>query len=115
MEHLSKKLTDVLRQLGDSPAEIAATLKAHEIRGVRNTVRFLNPIVRYVQHALGIGPFSVDLTEPETLRVAVAAQAFTRGWGSRSRTFFEPLMKASIPSLTSFDLSFPPMRSRLTE
>jgi hypothetical protein len=71
MEHLSKTLSDLLGQLGDSADKIAATLKAHEIRGVRNTVRFLNPIVRYVQQGLSLGPFNVDLTEPETLRVAL--------------------------------------------
>ena len=39
----------MLEQLGSTPDEVAASLKSRGIRGVRNTVRLLNPIVRYVE------------------------------------------------------------------
>src|SRR5262245_61971154 len=35
-------------QLGHSADEVAASLKSLGIKGVKHTVRFLNPIVRYV-------------------------------------------------------------------
>jgi hypothetical protein len=42
----------VLAQLGDTADAVACSLKAKAIQGVRNTVRFLNPIVRYLQSEL---------------------------------------------------------------
>ena len=37
----------MLVDLGNTPDEVADTLRASGITGVRNTVRFLNPIVRF--------------------------------------------------------------------
>ena len=38
----------MLEGLGQTPDEVADSLRLESIRGVRNTVRILNPIVRYV-------------------------------------------------------------------
>jgi hypothetical protein len=37
----------MLEELGKTPDEVADSLRARGIKGVRNTVRILNPIVRY--------------------------------------------------------------------
>jgi hypothetical protein len=42
-------LRQILLQLGSSAQEVATTLRTHHIKGVRNTVRYLNPIVRFAQ------------------------------------------------------------------
>ena len=99
MEHLSETLSTVLRQLGNSADEIAATLNAQKITGVRNTVRFLNPIVRYVQQALSIGPFNVDLTEPETLRVAVEGTSIHTMLGQPIKDFLRAFDEGEYPEL----------------
>jgi hypothetical protein len=60
----------MLDQLGNSPYEVAQSLKSLGIQGVRNTVRFLNPIVRYartqIPHAL-----EMDVMTGTTLRIAL--------------------------------------------
>lgn len=54
-------------QLGDTADEVAATLKASGVRGVRFTVRFLNPIVRYFQMQLGDHLLQIDVTNGDML------------------------------------------------
>lgn len=47
--------------LGSSADEIAATLSATNVRGVRNTVRYLNPIIRYLQDQLRTDDYTMDI------------------------------------------------------
>ena len=39
----------LLQDLGPSAAEVASALRVKGVQGVRNTVRALNPIVRYLE------------------------------------------------------------------
>ncbi len=39
----------MLRSLGKTADEVASALRAKGVRGVPNTIRHLNPIVRYIQ------------------------------------------------------------------
>lgn len=57
----------MLEQLGKSADEVAATLTAKKIRGVRYAVRFLNPIVRYVQIQLSDDLLHIDVMSGNTL------------------------------------------------
>lgn len=59
----------ILDQIGTTADEVAATLKENGIHGVRNTVRFLNPIVRYVQDELGDHTLLIDVMSGTTARV----------------------------------------------
>jgi hypothetical protein len=52
-------LPSILLGLGTTPAQVAATLKASGIQGVRNTLRHLNPIVRYVERQLAIDDYQL--------------------------------------------------------
>ena len=61
----------MFERLGQSPEEVAATLKAEGIRGVRNTVRFLNPVVRYAKGRLD-GVAELDLISGDRLRIVFA-------------------------------------------
>ena len=40
------ELARILKELGNTADEVAAALQAKGIKGVRNTARFLNPLVR---------------------------------------------------------------------
>ena len=65
-------LAGILADLGTTADDVAAGLKAHSIRGVRNTARFLNPVVRYVHAQLHMDEYRLDLTQPNTLRLMLA-------------------------------------------
>jgi hypothetical protein len=43
---------ELLHRLGQTTDEVANALRVKGIRGVRNTVRFLNPIIRYAEEEL---------------------------------------------------------------
>lgn len=51
----------LLALLGDTANAVADTLKGNDIRGVRNTVRHLNPVVRYLQRHLRIDDYELSL------------------------------------------------------
>jgi hypothetical protein len=57
--------------LGSTPDEVADALRARGINGVRNTVRFLNPIVRYAHTKLD-GVYGIDLIQGDRLRIVFA-------------------------------------------
>jgi len=92
-----------LQELGDRPDEVAGVLKGKKIQGVRNAVRMLNPIVRYVQAVLP-DPQDVDVIEKGVLRITfrngtvehVALPAAVQG-------FLDAFNRASYP-----DLELPP-------
>jgi hypothetical protein len=64
----SHPVARLLQDLGNTADDVAAVLKAQKIQGIRNTVRMLNPIVRYVG---GLVPDTrdMDLIETGTLRM----------------------------------------------
>ena len=62
-------LSKTLEQMGSSAEEVAATLRATGVQGARNTVRGLNPIVRYVQNTLRLDNFDADVMTGVTFRV----------------------------------------------
>jgi hypothetical protein len=66
----------MLDALGTTPDEVADTLRASGIQGVRNTVRFLNPIVRYVHGKLD-NVYSIDLIQGDSLRIEFANSVVT--------------------------------------
>lgn len=61
----------MLDDVGRSPDAVAETLRSAGIRGVRNTVRFLNPVVRYARRCLTDAQ-SIDLIQGDRLRIVFA-------------------------------------------
>lgn len=57
--------------LGATPGEVAEALRDRGILGVRNTVRFLNPVVRYAQSLLK-DVYDVDIIRGNVLRIEFA-------------------------------------------
>jgi hypothetical protein len=64
----SSQAAKILERAGDSCDQIADTLRARGVKGVRNAVRMLNPIVRLIQQSI---PPSVlmNLMDHESLRM----------------------------------------------
>lgn len=63
------ELHKVLEQMGRSGAAVASTLRASHVLGVRNAVRVLNPIVRYVQNTMRLDNLDADVMTGKTFRV----------------------------------------------
>ena len=63
-------------ELGQTPDEVADALRASGIKGVRNTVRFLNPIVRYA-HSRIADAHGIDLIQGDKLRIEFANSEVT--------------------------------------
>src|SRR5580765_4721439 len=59
--HRLRDLSTRLEQMGSNADEVAATLRANNVQGTRNTVRVLNPIVRYIQNTLLLDNLEADV------------------------------------------------------
>ena len=66
----------MLEELGNTPDAVANTLRASGIKGVRNTVRFLNPVVRYA-HTRAADVYGIDLIQGDRLRIVFANGSVT--------------------------------------
>lgn len=55
--------------LGGTADEVAATLRAYGIQGVRNTVRQLNPVVRNVLSKIRVDAYGLDVMQGSVLRM----------------------------------------------
>ncbi len=62
-------LAPILEAMGDTPDAVANTLRVAGVRGVRNTVRFLNPVVRFVKARLAFDAMSLDVIKGHTMRL----------------------------------------------
>jgi hypothetical protein len=58
----------MLDGLGNTPDEVATFLRNREIKGIRNTTRLLNPIVRYA-HTVMTEAQSIDIIQGAKLRI----------------------------------------------
>jgi len=56
-------------ELGTTPAEVAASLATRGVKGVRNTVRILNPIVRFLQTRLRVDATALDVIAGDKVRL----------------------------------------------
>ncbi len=66
---LKDDLRTALESMGGTAEEVAAAVRARGVQGVRNTVRVLNPVVRYVQNALRKDNLDLDVMTGKTIRV----------------------------------------------
>jgi hypothetical protein len=66
----------MLDALGNTPDDVAAFLHARGIKGIRNTVRNLNPIVRYA-HSITTDTYSIDIIQGDKLRIIFASGQMT--------------------------------------
>src|SRR5207249_1673302 len=71
METISAQVAKILEDLGQSADQVAQTLKAEGVQGIRNTVRTLNPIVRMVQKSLLLSSLGMDVMKRNSFRVVL--------------------------------------------
>ena len=57
-----------LEELGGTPDEVAAALKARRIQGSRHAVRLLNPVVRFIRRRIVLDADSLDVIQGDKLR-----------------------------------------------
>jgi len=69
MEITAASLESLLNETGDSANIIADRLRRRGIKGVRNAVRILNPIIEYVQDSLKSSGIAMNLIDPDVLHV----------------------------------------------
>jgi hypothetical protein len=88
----------ILGLLGSNADEVADTLKSLSIQGVRNTARFLNPIVRFARTQCG-GATDMDVMTGTTLRIVLP-------WGTQHfplppavQSFLEAFNRGEYPQL----------------
>ena len=67
----SGELAKILSDMGETAATVALTLRGAGVQGVRNTVRFLNPVVRYCQAQLRLDDYSLGLIHRDILRMSL--------------------------------------------
>jgi hypothetical protein len=65
------QMAKVLEELGATLDEVAERLQVSGVQGVRNAVRFLNPIVRYVHERVRVDARSLDLIQGDQLRLTL--------------------------------------------
>ena len=58
-----------LASMGATADEVASTLRTAGIRGIRNAVRVLNPIVRYLADAMLLDNLFADVAGGKTLHI----------------------------------------------
>src|SRR5438105_5000958 len=75
----SRILEQVLLLLGPSADAVAAILKENRIKGVRNTVRYLNPIVRFAQLQLRLDDYRLDVTHGDTMPTYILRMTLPNG------------------------------------
>ena len=62
-------LGKTLEKMGTSADEVAATLRAADVQGVRNTVAGLNPIVQFIRNTLHLPKLEADVMSGKTLHI----------------------------------------------
>ncbi len=66
---LNDDLRTALERMGGTADDVAAAVRAKGVLGVRNTVRMLNPVVRYVQNTLRNDNLDLDMMTGKTIRL----------------------------------------------
>jgi hypothetical protein len=94
------ELTSILTGLGDTTDAVAVTLRTAGIKGVRNAVRFLNPLVRYCQSQLRVDDYALDLIQANTLRMVLPSGAkVTVALPAPVRDFLQAFHSGQLPDL----------------
>ena len=69
MDH--EQMAKLLEELGATADEVAASLKASGVQGIRNAARTLNIIVRHVHGRLRVDAWALDMMERDRLRLTL--------------------------------------------
>jgi hypothetical protein len=89
----------ILQQLGASPEKIAESFGFLGIRGVRNTTRILNPLIRYFQGMAKSHWLTMDVIKQGTLRVVSADGELEIPLPGAVQEFLEAFNQGRFPDL----------------
>jgi hypothetical protein len=96
----ARDLAEILSDLGGSVDAVAATLKTAGITGVRNTVSFLNPIVRYCQGQLSIDHYIIDVIQTNWVRIVLPGDVIHDvRLPTQARAFLDAFNAGAFPDL----------------
>jgi hypothetical protein len=93
-----QELSDVLHGMGADADDIANSLRTAGVHGVRNTARFLNPIVRFCQSRLS-EKCKLDVMQRGILRIALPEQAREVALPSAVIAFLDAFDRGAYPDL----------------
>src|SRR5262245_27728435 len=91
-------LQQILSSLGNSADTVAASIRARGIRGVRNAVRNLNPLIRLVQRELPYDDYRLEFTPGQNNHVDGLHLVLPDGKEEKA-----PLPQAALDFLKAFD------------
>lgn len=97
-------MAKLLEELGATADEVAASLKANGVQGIRNAARTLNIIVRHVHGRLRVDAWSLDLMQGDKLRL-------TYGDGRKVETVIPEAVRLFLDAFNQGrypDLELPP-------
>jgi hypothetical protein len=107
MQHGSE-LCRLLADLDKTADDVASIIRADGIHGVRNTVRFLNPIVRYAQRLLRVDDYTLDVMQPGIIRMTLPDGATAEAHLPQgAQDFLEAFHRGQYPDLEMAVDAFP--------
>jgi hypothetical protein len=71
VDRLKREVERLLREMGNTANEVAAKLTKHQVKGVRNAARFLNPVVRYLQVRVQSESVSFDVMKGDMVCIGL--------------------------------------------
>jgi hypothetical protein len=101
----SSVLEQVVLNLGARPDAVAETLRRNGIKGVRNTVRQLNPIVRYAQSQLRLDDYRLDVSHGDGMPTYILRISLPNGTEEEAvfpepvREFLDAFNRGTYPDL----------------
>lgn len=91
-------LSVLLKQMGDSADAVGDMLIAQKIQGVRHTVRFLNPIVRYLQRDLRVDDLRLDVMQGDRVTLTTASRTAETAMPTAVVQFLEAFNRGEYPA-----------------
>lgn len=98
------RIARTLELMGHSPDHVAATLRGANVRGLRDTTSFMNPIVRYVNQNLDIGAMLEVGAGGTVLRILHHGKIHEMELPDPVRNFLERFHRGLYPELEATDL-----------
>lgn len=95
--------TRMLDSIGSTADEIAATLRASGIRGIRHSTRYFNPVVQYVYRQLGNHALHINVKHGTTLIVVGGTGIREVVLSPAIRSFLAAFNAGQYPDLESDD------------
>lgn len=88
----------LLKQMGDTADAVADLIMAEGIQGVRHTVRFLNPLVRYLHQHLLVDDLRLDVMKGDRVTMTADGRRVDAAMPAAVRQFLENFNNGGYPA-----------------